>query len=511
MKLPALLVAAVLFSVVFSWKIAESGEQRAKGPAQSDSSPKVRLSSMVMNLKAAKPKSAADKKQLKPSKSSSLVLLYTSCARGQIRACNCTKFQFGGYGRELTLLKSIRKSEPNVVLVEGGDSTAGDNFQARLKASVTSDALKLLGYNAMVPGELELGKGGVHYLDYFDPKSVPMLCANVPDLCGSQNGYIPYQIIKTKGNLRVGVIGLLDDGVTQELKRRGITQIVTDPVVSLKTFVPKMRLKSDFIVAVYHGSSETAARLAAVKGTDLVLCTHLDGRDFLFPGKTTNEVNAPVDKVGGTFIVKGQTSTNWSLGRIDLELTGGKIKSATHKLFYLDRRYDEDPAMVKVYDDYNQKVAEAVLTRSKKMKSDMEVMLVDRGLKIGDMRERLHKSPFSGDKKCKECHSDIHETWSKSQHARAMATLEATNQGFDPECVSCHVTGANTRYGFSNKNDTPGLVNVQCEACHGPGEEHSKNPKAGYGLVGEETCRSCHTNERTPDFDYDQAWAIIKH
>ncbi|MCE5323005.1 hypothetical protein LLG46_06785 [bacterium] len=471
------------------------------------------LASVSPAMKASKPQKAVAVKKTaqKTSKHSSLVLLYTSCARGQIRSCNCTKFQFGGYGRELTLLKSIRKNNRNVILIEGGDTTAGDDFQAKLKASVTSGALKLLGYNAMVPGEMELGRSGINYLDYFDTKSVPMLCANVPDLCSSQGGYIPYKIFKTEDNLKVGVIGVLDDAITGELRRRGINQLVTDPVASLKKLVPKMRLTSDLIVAVYHGSSDTAARLASVKGVDLVLCTHFGGRDFLFPDKKTNEVNAPVDKVGSTVIIKCQTSTNWSLGRIDIGLAGKKIDSATHKLFYLDRRYDEDPAMVKIYDDYNEDVAQAVLSRAKKMKSDMEVMLVNRGLKVKDMRERLYKSPFAGDKKCKECHSDIHDTWSKSLHAHAMATLEATNQGFDPECVSCHVTGANMRNGFSNKNDTPELVNVQCEACHGPGVEHSKNPVAGYGSVGEERCRSCHTDERTPDFDYEKSWATIKH
>ncbi|MHB9036535.1 MAG: multiheme c-type cytochrome [Armatimonadota bacterium] len=448
----------------------------------------------------------------KTSKPTSLVLLYTCSARGQIRACNCTKFQFGGYGRELTLLKSIRQDNQDVVLLEGGDSTAGDGFQAKLKANVTSRALNLLEYGAMVPGEQELGKAGIRYLDFFDPNSVPMICANVPSLCDTEEGFVPYVIMKTKGGLRVGVIGLLDDAITQEMKRRAITLLVTDPVEMLKSLVPRVRAKSDLLVVVYHGTPDTAGRLAAVKGTNIVLCTHLTGRDFLFPDKSTNEVTATVENVGDAYVVKGQTCTNWSLGRIDLALSpSGKIKSATHKLFYLDRRYDEDPAMVKVYDDYNEKVTQTVLDESKKMQEGMEVILVKRGAKLDDMRSRLRRSPFAGDGKCKQCHSDIHESWSKSLHANAMATLDKTNQGFDPECVSCHVTGATVRNGFSNKKDTPELANVQCEACHGPGVEHAKSPAAGYGAVGEETCRSCHTDERTPDFSYDEAWEKIKH
>ena len=60
---------------------------------------------------------------------SSFVLLYTSSACGQIRSCNCTKFRFGRYGRELTLLNSIRSKSKDVLLVEGGDACGGNGFQ----------------------------------------------------------------------------------------------------------------------------------------------------------------------------------------------------------------------------------------------------------------------------------------------------------------------------------------------------------------------------------------------
>ena len=109
----------------------------------------------------------------------SLVLLYTASARGQIRSCNCTKFRFGGYGREQTLVKSIREKCPDVVLLEGGDSTSGTTPQAGLKADVTATALKLLGYGAMVPGEEELGVRGTSFMSHFDPNSVPVICANL--------------------------------------------------------------------------------------------------------------------------------------------------------------------------------------------------------------------------------------------------------------------------------------------------------------------------------------------
>jgi len=73
-----------------------------------------------------------------------LTLLYSSSARGQIRSCNCTKFRFGGYGRELTLLKSIRSQCPDVVLIEGGDCVEWTGFQGDLKLEVAKKALDML-------------------------------------------------------------------------------------------------------------------------------------------------------------------------------------------------------------------------------------------------------------------------------------------------------------------------------------------------------------------------------
>jgi 2',3'-cyclic-nucleotide 2'-phosphodiesterase (5'-nucleotidase family) len=127
-----------------------------------------------------------------------LVLLYSALARGQIRSCNCTKFRFGGYGRELTLLKQIRSVEKDVVLVEGGDSVGDTGFQAELKADVTAKALRILGYAAMVPGEEELGIRGTRYLDKFVRYSVSVLCGNLLSRGSTQRCYPSHKIVVTQ-------------------------------------------------------------------------------------------------------------------------------------------------------------------------------------------------------------------------------------------------------------------------------------------------------------------------
>jgi len=363
----------------------------------------------------------------------------------------------------------------------------------------------------MVPGEDELGRAGKRLIDRFDPKAVPIVCANLLSDTGSELSYPPWTVVKTKGGLRVGILGLIDQEVGRLFQEKFLAQVISDPVKGLKSHVDKLRGKCDLVVVVYHGSARAAEKLSSTKGIDLILTTHRTAREVIFPARGESTVEAPTKLVNGVLMINSETKANWSLGRVDLDLSGGKIVSAKHSLTYLDRRYEEAPEMVAIYESYNQRVKAAVLARSSKIKADMEALLTKRGLNLTEMRDRLHKSPFATAEACKTCHAQVHDNWSKSRHATAMATLEKTHQEYDPECVSCHATGVLVRNGFQNMRDTPKLANVQCESCHGPGLAHSQKPAKGYGKAGEQTCRSCHTDERTPDFEFDAAWAKVKH
>jgi hypothetical protein len=119
---------------------------------------------------------------------------------------------------------------------------------------------------------------------------------------------------------------------------------------------------------------------------------------------------------------------------------------------------------------------------------------------------------YVGDKSCRECHEPTCNFLDTSSHKRAWATLVETNDHFDPECVSCHVTGYGETSGFLSFEKTPELVNVTCESCHGPGELHVntqapmpvKHPKQSLCIV-------CHDADNSPQFRYEKYWPQIAH
>ena len=103
---------------------------------------------------------------------------------------------------------------------------------------------------------------------------------------------------------------------------------------------------------------------------------------------------------------------------------------------------------------------------------------------------------------CKECHDAIHDSWSKTKHAKTIDRLNSDERK-DAACVGCHVTGPKEAVTVETKIVNAG---VQCESCHGSGKAHVEAAKAGNAASVHMTakpaaplCQTCH-NDKSPHF-----------
>jgi hypothetical protein len=108
---------------------------------------------------------------------------------------------------------------------------------------------------------------------------------------------------------------------------------------------------------------------------------------------------------------------------------------------------------------------------------------------------------YAWDGACKDCHTDVYESWAKTKHATALNRLTVSER--QQECVGCHVTGADR---VIEIDGTAANSNVQCESCHGPGRVHIESTKAGGPGTGNivqkpasTVCERCH-NKKSPHF-----------
>jgi Cytochrome c554 and c-prime len=101
---------------------------------------------------------------------------------------------------------------------------------------------------------------------------------------------------------------------------------------------------------------------------------------------------------------------------------------------------------------------------------------------------------YAGVDACVSCHAAEVAFWKRTKHARAVASLAKDNHQKDVSCIPCHVTAG-----------LIGLPDVQCESCHGPAAKHVAQPNMP-GLVmrtsTEAQCRTCHTKERSTEFEF---------
>jgi hypothetical protein len=125
--------------------------------------------------------------------------------------------------------------------------------------------------------------------------------------------------------------------------------------------------------------------------------------------------------------------------------------------------------------------------------------------------KKIAGTGYVGSSNCKSCHTYEHEQWSQKSHATAFYTLEKDNYHYDPQCVGCHVVGYEYEEGFRTKEETPHLIHVGCESCHGPGIQHILNPQKEYGSTNKDTCLECHQPEHSPNFKYEKFREQIRH
>jgi cytochrome c5 len=160
--------------------------------------------------------------------------------------------------------------------------------------------------------------------------------------------------------------------------------------------------------------------------------------------------------------------------------------------------------------------------------------------------EHRSEGRFVGPATCQECHPDQFASWAGTKMANTFDVLlpgekveEKQMVGLDPNvdysrdeaCLPCHTTGYGLVGGFLSVEETPDMVGVTCEACHGHGGNYvrtvmdPKNPSFSTseareaGLVyppSETVCLTCH-NASSPfvgmgyEFDFDERVKLGTH
>ena len=419
--------------------------------------------------------------------------------------------------------------------------------QEQAAATGVAEAYRLMRYDAVGITGQDLAAGLPFLQQLAHRTALPWLSA---DLVQRNTGkpFFPASVIKKIGNLRVGVFALSGPAATAALRPED--QAMVQPWQEVVPGVLGQLKKADLVILLSGlPTAENEALAQRHPEVDLIVRAGDDGASNQPPRQVRNTLLLQTEKQGkslGVLDIQWNASRQWGEDRATLLTT--KRSELDQVEWFLrghgrkgdpEVLYQNEPAKLKAYRELvaekqrleeeikrlngeltkgtgrpeplaknrflalyaelpDQPAVQAVVERTTKTMNQLGQELAKRHLEQ-DKKGISAPGPLVGWQRCAGCHRAEADFWRQSRHAKAYATLRAKNQQFNQTCLPCHVTGpASTAMPES-------LQAVGCESCHGPGREHSNDPKRP--MVKQppaQSCLGCHTPEHDDNFDFSR-------
>jgi hypothetical protein len=393
-----------------------------------------------------------------------------------------------------------------VVAVDLGDIAQREgpaklpNQQGLIKYRYTMKALKAMDYTAVSVGAHEAALRLFDVLGGYalNEPSPRVVVANLDKPEVNFPGQTAPGASKTAAgtSVKVGVTGVVGPAVADRIKALDRDVSFTPVRAALERVLKQMRDKQvDLPVLLYQGPingnrkgpepTEAVAWARAFPQFPVVLCLSEGDEPPALPLTVTH----PDPQVKSQTLVVTLGHKAKYVGVVGVYRTGKPAPPFTfrYQLVELGPEYatpegqEADQPIIRLMEDYTRELRGNLkmfpggeyLARYGQRKHELQARPPVPGLrKPGD-------PTYVGSEACKKCHESAYEVWQKSRHSHAYQALvdakRPSLRQYDPECVVCHVTGFGYQGGFRDAVQTPRLLNVGCESCHGPASLHVAN------------------------------------
>ncbi|MEM1227639.1 MAG: multiheme c-type cytochrome [Planctomycetota bacterium] len=445
-----------------------------------------------------------------------VTLFITGQQHGYIEPCGCTGLenQKGGVARRMTFMKQLREMGWTLAPIDAGNLVRRYGEQAAVKFHRSLEALRMMGYVAVGfgPDDLRVSSSELIFeaADDGDPQRSIYASANVVVLDPS---LMPNHRIVEENGMTIGVTSILDPESIEG--RLDGDLIVGPPLDAAKRAIKDIQSSEvDFTILTFYGDEDSAMDLVrAVPGFDLVVVAGGYGEPTYQPQS-----------------IAGSTTK--------MILTGNKGMYAG--LVGLDQDQDMRYARVPLTHEFED------AAEMRQLMAEYQDQLESLGFDALGLDPIPHSSghAFVGSEACGQCHTNAYEIWETSMHFEATEHLVHpgergdVSRHFDPECLSCHVTGWDPQgyypyaSGYLDLAASRHLHGNGCENCHGPGSAHAEAEAEGSAVSDDEklslreqmqlpldqareTCMKCHDLDNSPDFHeegaFDDYWAQVEH
>jgi 5'-nucleotidase len=249
----------------------------------------------------------------------------------------------GGVARRATLVKRIRKENPNTLMIDAGDVCQGTPYFNFYRGEVEYKAMSMIGYDAGTIGNHEFDNGVASLAKALSFANFDIVSTNYDVRGSALESKVKTHLVKEVGGVRVGLFGL---GISP-------TGLITpdnfkplqymDPV-RMARGVTKL-LREQERCALVLGMSHLGYYATPKTGEvgDSQVAAQVNGIDFIASGHTHTFMEKPVvqkSPAGKDTIIFQVGRSGIYVGRVDFTVLDGKVTASAGRL--LDLR---DPSL----------------------------------------------------------------------------------------------------------------------------------------------------------------------
>jgi sulfur-oxidizing protein SoxB len=241
----------------------------------------------------------------------------------------------GGLARIATLFESARRETGGAVIaLDNGDTFHGTFAAVHGRGEGMVPLMNALGFDAMTV-HWEFAYGPAHVREIASQLRYPVVAINCFRKDTGELEFEPYRMVDRAG-LRVAIIGLacpIVDKTMPPAFSEGVR--FTTGRDELPRWIEHVRKaeRADLVVVLSHlGFAQ-----------DVKMAREVDGIDVLVSGHTHNRMHRPAIENGAIIFQSGCHGS--FVGRLDVEVAGGRIVSHRHELVEVDERFESDASM----------------------------------------------------------------------------------------------------------------------------------------------------------------------
>lgn len=247
----------------------------------------------------------------------------------------------GGVARRATLVKRIRKENPNTLMLDAGDVLQGTPYFNFYKGEVEYKAMSLIGYDAGTLGNHEFDNGVESLSKALQFANFDIVSTNY-DVRGSVlEKKVKTHVVKQLGDIRVGLFGM---GVSP-------TGLITPDNFKPVKYIEPVRMARGVVKLLREQE-----RCSLVFGMshlgyfpkpeddeigDTQVAAQVDGIDFIAGGHTHTFMKAPVvqkSPSGNNTVIFQVGKSGIFIGRVDFTVKDGRVTAFAGGL--LDLRHE---------------------------------------------------------------------------------------------------------------------------------------------------------------------------